>query len=93
MIYSNDWRVYRNLGDISYEHEIVNHSVEFVNESSARTNNIEGFWSVWKANFKKMRGCCDFEICCLHLDEIMHRSQYPDTFSALVHDIAFFYTF
>ena len=40
MIYSDDWSVYRNLEDIGYEHEIVNHSVEFVNENGAHTNTM-----------------------------------------------------
>ena len=63
MIYSDDWSVYRNLEDIGYGHEIVNHSVEFVNENGAHTNTIEGFWGVWKANFKQIRGCCNIEMC------------------------------
>ena len=32
----------------------------------------------------------NIEMCRLHLDEIMYRSQYPDTFDSLVRDIAFF---
>ena len=92
MIYSDDYSVYRNLDQIGYGHEIVNHSVEFVNENEAHTNTMEGFWGVWKAAFKQMRGCCNIEMCRLHLYKIMYRGRYPgDIFTSLLKDISFFY--
>ena len=51
MIYSDDWGIYRNLEDIGYEHEIVNHRVEFVNEKVAHTNTIEGFLGRLESRF------------------------------------------
>ena len=51
-----------------------------------------GFWGVWKADFKQMRGRCNIEMCRLHLDKITYRARYPsDIFYSLLKDIAFFY--
>ena len=50
-----------------------------------------GLWEVWKADFKQMRGCCNIEMCTLHLDEIMYSACYPsDIFYSHLKDIVSF---
>ena len=43
-------------------------------------------------HLKQMRDYCNIEMCRLHLDEIICKSRYPDTFDSLVND-PFFYSF
>ena len=40
-----------------------------------------GFRGVWKPDFKQMRGCCNIEMCRLHLDENMYSARYPSDIS------------
>ena len=50
------------------------------------------FWGVWKPDFKQVGGCCNIEMCRLHLDEIMYGACYPsEIFDSLLKDTAFFY--
>jgi transposase-like protein len=44
-IISDGWKAYNGLGTVHcYTHEVVNHSVGFVNENAEHTNTMEGSW-------------------------------------------------
>lgn len=49
IVYTDNWKAYHRLSDLGYEHAMVNHSIEFVNES-ASTNSAENIFS----NLKKV---------------------------------------
>lgn len=51
IIYTDSWDAYNKLTELGYEHAMVNHSIEFVNES-ASTNTSENVFS----NLKKVIG-------------------------------------
>jgi transposase-like protein len=44
IIVSDCWKAYINLEKHGYEHRLVNHSKEFVNNDGDHTNKIEGHW-------------------------------------------------
>ena len=41
-VISDGWAAYHNISKHGYGHEVVNHSVEFVNNTGDHTNKIEG---------------------------------------------------
>ena len=41
-IFHDDWAVYRNLDQHGYDHDVVVHQREFVSETGACTNTVEG---------------------------------------------------
>ena len=51
IIISDDWRAYRRLKDLGYEHKIVNHSIQFRNHDGDNTNLIEGIWAHLRRSF------------------------------------------
>lgn len=51
-IWTDGYVVYEALSSMGYHHESVNHSEkEYVNESGATTNTIEGFWALPKRGY------------------------------------------
>ena len=53
IIFSDSWRLYLTIGELpeNYTHQMVNHSVEYVNsENGCCTNAIEGTWNGVKRN-------------------------------------------
>ena len=56
-IMSDFWRAYNNLGDRGFRHEVVNHSIEFVNpRTGAHTETVEGAWGLCKNNMAQFKG-------------------------------------
>jgi transposase-like protein len=49
-LYTDAWVSYRGLG-IDYQHEVIDHAVEYVN-GVVHTNGIENFWSLLKRTIK-----------------------------------------
>jgi transposase-like protein len=49
-LYTDAWVAYRGLAG-EYEHEVINHAVEYVRDS-VHTNGIENFWSLLKRTIK-----------------------------------------
>lgn len=57
IIWSDEWRAYRTLGDNNFIHNTVNHRVNFVNpETGVHTQNIESLWNKLKIRIKKQYG-------------------------------------
>ena len=54
-IWSDQWKVYRNLNKYGYIHDVVNHSKNFVNplNKQVHTQNIENNWRYLKQTFPK----------------------------------------
>jgi transposase-like protein len=47
-VYTDDWVSYRALGDLGYEHEMVNHRTDEWVRGDVHTNTVEGVWSLFK---------------------------------------------
>jgi len=52
-IVSDCWKSYSSLRDEGFLHQTVNHSIEFVSESGAHTNNIESRWNALKKSLPR----------------------------------------
>ena len=46
LIYTDSWKGYADLKDLGYNHQMVNHSVEFVSstDKEVHTQSIEVYW-------------------------------------------------
>ena len=56
IIYSDQWAAYNNISSLGFEHQTVNHSLNFINpETGVHTQNIESFWNKQKLRIKKMK--------------------------------------
>lgn len=57
-IYSDQWRGYNDLSSIGYNHQTVNHKIQFVNHMpngvDVHTQKIEATWKVLKDYFKRV---------------------------------------
>ena len=75
----------------SQQHEMVNHSVEFVSPTGIHTQNIESYWSRVKTKIKRMKGCHEHQLAS-YLDEYMYRERYGKTsfecFDSIIADIS-----
>ena len=88
-IYSDMWPAYNQLNELGYNHQVVNHSRNFVDpESGVCTNGVEGMWSRAKAKFKAMNGTSRVLIS-EYLTEFMWTQRFPrDKFANLWRTIA-----
>jgi transposase-like protein len=50
-LYTDAWASYRGLG-AEYEHEVIDHAIEYVRDAVVHTNGIENFWSLMKRTIK-----------------------------------------
>ena len=88
-IYSDTFRPYFTLNQFGYQHQMVNHSREFVSEDGVCTNTIECLWGEIKADLKIRRGYNAQQIS-LVLDEFMYRREFreDDIFEKILEHIA-----
>jgi transposase-like protein len=47
-VYTDEWRAYRHLGGLGYDHSRINHSQGVYVSGDVHTNTIEGFWATVK---------------------------------------------
>ena len=72
-IHTDDWRAYRILSTLGYQHRVVVHKDNFVDPlTGVHTQTIEGFWGNSKSPFKSMRGVVQDQLPA-HLDEVVFR--------------------
>ena len=57
IIHSDQWKSYRTLQGMGFEHRTVNHSINFVGPDGVNTQGIESYWNKHKSTIKKMHGC------------------------------------
>ena len=76
-IYSDSWAPYFILGEIGYNHGMVNYSKEFVSDRGVCTNTIESLWGELKADLKIRRGFNQEQVEG-YLDEFMYRREFKD---------------
>ncbi|KAJ0037207.1 hypothetical protein NL108_018673 [Boleophthalmus pectinirostris] len=56
-IISDEWRTYRVLTDLGYDHHTVNHSRWYVDQhTGAHTQHIERSWRTYKEQIWRLRG-------------------------------------
>ncbi|KAG0423418.1 hypothetical protein DMUE_6148, partial [Dictyocoela muelleri] len=57
IIWSDEWRSYRNIENIGFNHLTVNHSLNFVNPiNGCHTQHIESLWNKLKRRIKNLMG-------------------------------------
>ena len=92
-IHTDEGSMYNCLGPNGFTHKTVCHTNEFVSPEGIHTNEIEGFWGNFKAQFKSMRGT-QKSLFPLHVDEMMYRQNRKfdgDMYDVFISDIAHFY--
>lgn len=79
-IHSDCWAAYLRISsDLGYEHETVNHSLNFVNpETGVHTQNVESLWNRVKRKIKSMCGIRRDQLPGF-LAETMFRSEHRDS--------------
>lgn len=76
-IWSDQWAAYNGLNGLGYQHQTVNHSVQYVDPvTGVHTNNIEARWSACKASFRRRWGIARHHLPAF-LDEYVWRTQHP----------------
>ena len=91
VIHSDEWAAYRNLSDIGYVHETVNHQLNYRDpDTGAHTQAIERSWLDAKTRImKRMRGVPDYHLQG-HLDHFCWsrlRRIEADLFVAFLNDM------
>lgn len=91
-VQSDEWRAYRNLSELGFDHNTVNHSVEFVNHmDGTHTQCIESYWSKQKLRIKAKKGVFGDALQSF-LDEWMWRDNvFLDNFENLLELIKLYY--
>lgn len=78
-IYTDEWKGYRNLKRLGYEHGTVNHWNNFVSPVTGDcTDNIVAYWSRIKSRLKYVSGSVG-DMKWSHVDEAMYRETYNMT--------------
>ena len=92
IIWSDTWRPYFCLSDYGYNHQMVNHSEEFVRNDGVHTQEIESLWNSIKCELKIRRGYNAQQLSG-YLDEFMFRRGFvnDDIFDKLLEHIAIQY--
>ena len=76
IVRSDQWRAYSRISELGYQHQTVNHSLNFVDpETGVHTQTIESYWGKCKARLKGMRGTTEVMLPS-YLDEFMWRDRY-----------------
>ena len=81
VIHSDQWSSYSQVSTLPnnvQQHEMVNHSVEFVSPTGIHTQNFKSFWNRVKTKIKGMKGCHKHQLAS-YLDEYMYRERYGKT--------------
>jgi len=94
-IVSDGWSSYAKLKDRGFNHKVVIHEREFINEEGFQTNSVESIWSQLKAWINSMHGLNHLWINS-YFKEFMYRynnagSTRGNCFKYIVNDIARFY--
>ena len=56
-VISDVWKAYLHLGEAGFRHEVVNHSLEFVDQDTgAHTQTVEGAWGMCKLEINTHKG-------------------------------------
>ena len=84
-IITDGWRGYRNLNSLGFRHQVVNHSVNFVNpeDSAIHTQNIENLWRNLR-RFLHGRSNYSRQHLLSYIYEFIFRKRYIDTFEMLL---------
>ena len=88
VIVSDGWAAYAGLNQIGYEHNIVNHSKEFVNNEGNHTNKIESIWGALKRMFSSIRNK-RMDLVDSYIAEYLFMYYYKDKrFCEVIHSIS-----
>ncbi|XP_034541282.1 uncharacterized protein LOC117814201 [Notolabrus celidotus] len=93
-IISDEWRAYRILPALGYDHHTVNHSRWYVDpRTGAHTQHIERAWRSYKARIWRLRGNRTEHLLSDHLmliewNEWLAKKHHDGAFGRLIHDIS-----
>lgn len=93
-VISDEWRAYRVLSEIGYNHHTVNHSRWYVDpQTGAHTQHLERAWRSYKEQIWRLRGNRTDSLLSDHLSVIEWNEwlakKHPDgAFGRLIHDIS-----
>ena len=92
IIWSDTWAPYFTLQQHGYQHQMVNHTEEFVRPDGVHTQEIESLWNQIKAEIKIRRGYTVGQLPGV-LDEFMYRREFAqqDLFEIFLGHIANMY--
>lgn len=78
IIHSDQWAAYREISDLGFKHDTVNHSENFINPSNGvHTQHIESYWNKQKLKIKAMKGIKKEKLQS-YLDEYMWMDSFKD---------------
>lgn len=72
-VYTDEWRVYRHLEGLGYDHSRINHSQGVYVDGDVHTNTIEGFWATVKRGLSGVYHSVSTEHLQAYLDEYVFR--------------------
>jgi hypothetical protein len=87
-IISDGWSAYKNLRRLGYNHNVVNHSENFVNplDSTIHTQGIENLWKCLR-NFLNTKGSYSRKHISCYIKEFIFRKYFIDHFECLLSGI------
>lgn len=93
-IISDEWRAYRSLPALGYNHMTVNHSRWYVDpQTGAHTQHIERAWrsikeQVWRQRGNQTESLLSDHLCLIEWTEWLGRKHKDGPLGRLLHDIA-----
>ena len=89
-VHSDMWQAYNQLAAIGYQHGTVNHTLHFVDPTTAvTTNRVEAMWQRAKNKFKAQHGPTNRDMIPDYLVEFMWNQRFGDNpFFHLWHQVA-----
>lgn len=87
VIYSDEWRAYKKLPGLGYQHQTVNHKDHQYVIGVSHTQNIDSLWSTMKRGIKGVYRHVDAKYLQAYIDEYgfrySHRNDYQPMFWAI----------
>ena len=85
-IHSDEWKAYKNLRQLDYNHETVNHSINYV-INGVHTNTIEACWGRLKTKILRVKRGVSVKYLPEYLCEEWFRSTMGQKFELLNNDL------
>jgi transposase len=84
-VYTDEWRSYKSLGKVGYEHSRINHSQKVYVSGDVHTQTIEGFWALLKGGLRGVYHGVSTQHLQSYLDEFTFRYNNRETPGGMFH--------